>query len=437
MGSQSGFVTTFPSKEGNFARRHPYAVAAALALAVRLALILIRKTYVFPPGDPFFFGMESGSIARSLASGEGFASPFRGSTGPTAWIAPIYPALCAAIFKLLGVYSQASAFAVLAMNSVFSALTCFAIGGIARRTVGERIGVISAFLWAVLPHFAKWPTEWVWDMALSALLASAAICLTLMLAEESTWRRWAAYGGLWAAITLSNPALLTLLPFSAIWLVVKKSDTQFWTRALASAAICVALVMPWMVRNREVMGKWVFIRDNFGFELHLGNFHGSNGMGWRGMHPAGNPAEYAKYQRLGELEYINQAGQTAREFIRQYPDEFAHLCWIRMTGFWDGTPMGYSPNPGPWTPATFLIVSTLALAGLVWATAARVHGAALFWWIVVYPAPYYITYAQIRYRHAIEPEMVLLSVFVVGAIVTRVRDRVTRSERLRRNVAAA
>src|ERR1051326_7918781 len=113
MGAQSGFVTLFRSNQASFLRRHPYAVAAALAFAVRMALILIRKTYMFPPGDPFFFGMETGSIARSLASGEGFASPFRGSTGPTAWIAPIYPALCAAIFKLLAVYSQASAIAIL------------------------------------------------------------------------------------------------------------------------------------------------------------------------------------------------------------------------------------------------------------------------------------------------------------------------------------
>jgi len=419
MGAESVTV----SQPKGFLRRHPYVVASALALAVRLALIFLRRTYVFPPGDSFFFGMETGSIARSLAAGEGFASPFRGSTGPTAWIAPIYPAMCAAVFKMFGVFSAASAACILVLNSVFAALTCVVMGGIARRTVGDRVGIISAYTWAVLPHFAKWPTEWVWDMALSALLAAVAIWLTLLLAEEGTWRRWIAFGALWALITLTNPALLTLLPVAALWLAVTTRDKQFWKRAIVSAAVCAALVAPWMVRNRLVLGQWVFVRDNFGFELHLGNFHGSNGMGWRGMHPASNPAEYTKYRQLGELAYIDQAGRAAKEFIREYPGEFAELGWVRATGFWDGTPMGYSPNPWPWTRGTFLFFSVLAIAGLVWATAARVHGAALFWWLMLYPLPYYITYPQARYRHAIEPEIVLLAVWVVAAMVERVRAR--------------
>jgi 4-amino-4-deoxy-L-arabinose transferase-like glycosyltransferase len=423
MSAQSGFVTPSHPQQANFLRRHPYAVAAALAFAVRMALILVRKTYAFPSGDPFFFGMETGSIARALASGEGFASPFRASTGPTAWIAPIYPAMCAAVFKLLGVYSAASAICILALNSIFSALTCIAIGGVARRTVGERVGIVCAFAWAVLPHFAKWPTEWVWDMSLSALLAGVAIWLTLVLAEESSWDWWIAYGALWAAITLSNPALLTLLPFSAVWLAVKNRDQQFWRRAASSAILCTALVMPWMARNHAVMGKWVFVRDNFGFEFHLGNFHGSNGMGWRGMHPAGNPAELAKYRQLGELGYIDHAGRAAREFVRQYPGEFARLCWVRATGFWDGTPMGYSPNPWPWTPGVFLLMSVVSFAGLVWATIARVHGVALLWWIMAYPLPYYITYPQARYRHAIEPEMLLVAGFAIAAALQRTRHR--------------
>lgn len=412
-------------------------MAAALAFVVRLALILVRRTYAFPASDPFYFGMETGSIARALASGEGFSSPFRGSTGPTAWIAPVYPAMCAAVFKLLGIYSTASAICILGLNSVFSALTCFAIGGIARRTVGERAGILSAFLWAVLPHFAKWPTEWAWDMSLSALLAGVAIWQTLEIAKESSSRRWILYGILWGVITLTNPALLTLLPFAAVWLYATGRPERFWGNAATAAAMCAFLVAPWMVRNRIEMGRWVFVRDNFGFELHMGNYHGSNGMGWQGLHPAVNPAEYAKYRWLGELEYVAQAQAAAREFIRTYPDEFVRLCWTRFTGFWDGSPMGYSTKPWPWTPLTFAIASAVALAGLLWATWKRVPGSALYWWLAIYPLPYYVTYPQTRYRHAIEPEMLLLSVFVVAAAVDWLRKRSAASQEKKRPNAAA
>ena len=438
MSAQSGLVSS--SGKFEFFRRHPYAVAAALAFAVRLTLILVRRTYEFPTSDPFYFGMETGSIARSIASGEGFSSPFRGSTGPTAWIAPVYPAMCAAVFKLLGIYSAASAICILIINSVFSALTCFAIGGIARRTVGERVGIISAFLWGVLPHFAKWPTEWAWDMSLSALLAGLAIWLTLEIANQSSLRRWILYGVLWGAITLTNPALLTLLPVAAVWLYAAWRGERFWANAATAAVICTLFVAPWMVRNRIEMGRWVFVRDNFGFELHMGNYHGSNGMGWQGLHPAVNPAEYAKYRRLGELAYVDQAGASARDFIRESPGEFAQLCWTRLTGFWDGTPMGYSTKPWPWTPATFAIASLVALAGLLWATWKRVPGSGLYWWLAIYPLPYYVTYPQTRYRHAIEPEMLLLLVCVVAAAMDWMRKRSTPaagSKRSRPNAAAA
>jgi hypothetical protein len=37
------------------------------------------------------FQTETGHIAYSLATGKGFASPFQRDSGPTAWLAPVYP----------------------------------------------------------------------------------------------------------------------------------------------------------------------------------------------------------------------------------------------------------------------------------------------------------------------------------------------------------
>src|SRR6267143_6040109 len=37
------------------------------------------------------FQLETGNIAQSLALGKGFGSLFRKNTGPTAWLAPVYP----------------------------------------------------------------------------------------------------------------------------------------------------------------------------------------------------------------------------------------------------------------------------------------------------------------------------------------------------------
>ena len=106
-------------------RTSPYLIAA-VALLLRVGWIVIGHTYRFKTTDNNFgFGWEMGSIGASLASGHGFSNPFGAVTGPTAWEPPLYPYVIAGVFQVFGIYSRASAFVLLALNSVFSALTCF------------------------------------------------------------------------------------------------------------------------------------------------------------------------------------------------------------------------------------------------------------------------------------------------------------------------
>src|SRR6201984_3327145 len=70
------------------------------------------------------FAQETGNIAYSLTTGKGFSSPFRRETGPTAWLTPVYPLLVAGVFRVFGIFSAASFFAVVALNSLFSSAAC-------------------------------------------------------------------------------------------------------------------------------------------------------------------------------------------------------------------------------------------------------------------------------------------------------------------------
>src|SRR6204780_3276290 len=81
------------------------AVATSLWIILAIALLLRvgylwNYTHEHPQQAvavvPFLF--ESGNIAHSLAVGNGFSSPFRVDTGPTAWLPPIYPLLLVGIF---------------------------------------------------------------------------------------------------------------------------------------------------------------------------------------------------------------------------------------------------------------------------------------------------------------------------------------------------
>src|SRR5207244_3509046 len=118
-------------------------------------------------------------------------------------------------------------------------------------------------------------------------------------------------------------ALVTFIPICAVWFWRRMDRRRFWRGAVVAAIACTVLVGPWLLRNRMVLGEWVFLRDNYGFEFHLGNFHNSNGMGWRGLHPTQNDRELQKYRTLGEVAYIADAKRQAMDFVKQWPGEFA------------------------------------------------------------------------------------------------------------------
>jgi hypothetical protein len=123
-----------------------------LSFALQLAAIGIFHQYRMRPGeDNFGFGFEMGRIGRSIALGHGFSSPYEGDTGPSAWEPPLYPFLIGGVFKLFGIYSVASAWVLLAVNSLLASVTTIPIFRIAQRTFSERVAVWSAYAWALNP----------------------------------------------------------------------------------------------------------------------------------------------------------------------------------------------------------------------------------------------------------------------------------------------
>src|SRR5712691_7220077 len=100
----------------------------SVALALRLVVMGFAYTIQLDPSrDHWVFGWETGRVARSIATGQGFSSPYSEPTGPTAVIPPIYTYLVAGVFKLFGIYTASSALVILAINNLFSSLTCLPV----------------------------------------------------------------------------------------------------------------------------------------------------------------------------------------------------------------------------------------------------------------------------------------------------------------------
>jgi len=110
-----------------------------IALAVRLIVVaFVYQDFLDPQRDHWLFGFENGRIARSIVEGHGFGNAW-GNTGPTAILTPVIPYLLAGIFALFGVYTRTSALVMLALGSLFAALTCVPIFFVARKTSGSEL----------------------------------------------------------------------------------------------------------------------------------------------------------------------------------------------------------------------------------------------------------------------------------------------------------
>jgi 4-amino-4-deoxy-L-arabinose transferase-like glycosyltransferase len=390
----------------------------SIALLLRVGWIIIGHTYKFKTTDNnFSFGWEMGRIGASLASGGGFSNQFGPATGPTAWEPPLYPYLIAGVFQIFGIYTKASAFVILTFNSVCSALTCLPIFWIARRMFSQKVAVGSAWAWALLPNIMFWCTRAIWETSLSALLLAILFWLTLTMQERDGWLAWFEFGLLWGVIALNGTSLLAFLPAAGLWAWYRraKAGKRSLAGVVLASVVFFACIAPWLIRNYETFGRFIFIRDNFGAELRLGNGSGADGTLMLYLDPPHDPVAMRQVQEMGEIAYIAMRKQQALAFIKADYARFAGLSLKRFMIFWASPPKVTDPAwLGPAKDSLFLASSILAFGGMGLALRQRRPGAWLMLWLMLfYPAVYYLVYALPRYRHPIEPEMTIFCVFLL------------------------
>ena len=390
-----------------------------ISLALQLAAIGLFREYRVRSGDDHFaFGWEMGRIGRSIALGQGFANPYGDSTGPTAWEPPLYPYLIGGVFRVFGIYSPASAWALLAINSLFTALTSIPIFLIAREMMGERLALVSAWIWAGLPYAMYWSVHWIWETTFSPLLLAWVFLLALKLEQGSGAKTWALFGGLWGVLALANASLLSFLPFCGLWVWVGRHRRGLASRLGVGLAcmiffLCLA---PWLVRNARVFGHWVFLRDDFGLQLRLGNGPSADGRLMPYLQPNLNPLEFEQFRQLGEQAYAERCRRLAWGWIEEHPGRFAVVSLKRFFYYWNGVPRPTDrASAVDFRDSLFLASSVLALWGLGRAVSRKLPQAGLFLGLVLsYPTVYYFIFPHARYRHPIEPELLILAVFLVS-----------------------
>ena len=387
-----------PRAEHAGSRRWLLPVIILAAFALRMVVVLF--TY---RGLPFAeeylshaqFGWEMGWIARALASGHGFSSPYYPWSGPTAMQPPLYPFLLSLVFRLFGIYSIASGFVILSINSLLSALTCIPIYYSAKYSLGARAAKIAAWIWALYPFAIYFSAGRVWEYALTGLLFTTCFCIAQRIHHS----------GLTA---LSNPAILSLLPFlllAAIW-KARRVSRRWLMNGVLTAVAAIVVLTPWTVRNYRALGILCPVRDNFWLEVYDDN-SGDASLDPSSAHPDANPAEMDKWLSMGEAGFLKEKHNLAVDYFHQHPEfvirKTMRRAFYYWTGFWSLSAQELKEQP--YEPGNIFYVcciSFLMLRGVLrlWR---RNRAAALPYLILiaVFPLTYYITHSLMDYRQPI------------------------------------
>lgn len=366
------------------------------------------------------FQTETGHIAYAIASGKGFSSPFQRDSGPTAWLAPVYPYLLAGIFKLFGIYTLPSFFAALSLNILFSVGACVPIFYTGKRIAGIGVGSAAAWLWAIFPNAVIIPFEWIWDTCLSALLVATLLWATLELAESRRVRDWCFYGLLWGFALLTNPAIALLFPELLVWAAYRSRDrvhsASWLMRPVLAAALALLCCLPWTIRNYVQFHKLIPLRSNFAFELYIGNNENYDDQHRSRPGAITQDREILRYLHMGETAFMEEEKRKAVAFIVEHPRIELWLIARRFVDFWTGTstPLAaFRQADSLWLRIILLcndLAPVCAFLGVIVLLATKNSYALPVVAIpILFPLLYYVTHTSLRYRHPIDPVVLLLA----------------------------
>ena len=364
--------------------------------------------------DVLFVQNEPSHVAAALASGLGFSAPYGGvPPAPTAQQPPLYPFVVAVIFRIFGVFTSQSAWAVVGLNILAGGITAVLIYRLGRIHFGDTVGVVAAWLWVLPWMYESRAFSVSCSSSYLAALGFAALLLLLSNGMKSDWG-WIALGSFCGALVLLQPAFLGVFVVYGVCLVL---DKQRKSHVLMAALALSLVLVPWTVRNYTVFGRLIPIRDNFGLELWLGNRAGMQGtVDYSGDFPDHDPSAYS---RMGEMKYMDTKLQEATRYILTNPAAFVSRFVRRWVEFW------YFPYPFAW-----IVLSVLSWAGaaLVWRTQQN------SWLFIVplltYPLVFCVTHLFANYRHPIDPVIILLAATAIVDIGRRYRGKVkSRTQR--------
>ncbi len=396
------------------------AICFLVALALRLAFVMIVERPSFSFTDAFFYHF----YGESLAEGRGYV---RVDGSPTAQWPPGFSFLLSLVYRLF----SADPLNGEILNAVLGALTVALLYVVARRAFGRAEAVVAAVWMAVLPGPILWAdvlfTETFYTFMLVAFFAMLAVLPT----------RWWAVFLLGVVVGMSalvrGEGLFLALPALALWWRQTNLRT-LGARAAVLGAARVLAITPWTIRNAVQLDTFAPVSSNVGATL------------WAGHNPAayGGPTYYQDYERFGddivkrEVESAKYLRGEALDYMVSHPVRELQLIPLKLIYLNRGDAqvleLVNSAAPGDRKPLkrtdeirlevladigyygllTLTVISVALLRRDLWRRPiTRAALVAMITSLVLYGFLYFGSY---RYRFPLEPLMILVAAPLVTSV---------------------
>lgn len=311
-------------------------IDVATAVLIVLALSLVADWRAQHPGPSQWMkgdfnrhlGAEHDEIARSIRAGEGFSSPFRVSSGPTAWMPPVLPYILAACYWVTDDDARSVVDLILVAKSLVLILT-----GVITLAEARTLGLWKFGVGAIVVgygcefYYLFQVTHDVWLIML--VLDCVWMCCSVLRSDNHVSS--VLWGGVGGVALLCSPVV------GLVWgvITIAQSRSTKQRRSMLLAVIfCVVIATPWCVRNRVVLGKWIPIKSNGVYEVWQSLCVDEDGvldLATIRQHPySSSNRERQHYVEIGEIQFVGEKTPAVLAKLQTQPLDFAERILARF-----------------------------------------------------------------------------------------------------------
>jgi 4-amino-4-deoxy-L-arabinose transferase-like glycosyltransferase len=417
-------------------RRHTIMLAVIIAAAGLFRLTF--STFVVGWDSPVRGDeVDYHAIATSLADGDGY----RIDGYETCRRPPLYPYVLALHYQVFG----ASPTTGRILQIILGMLLVYLVYRVARRYFDPTVGLIAAAIAAVNPFLIMMSGYLLTENAYIILMLSALLITPTPAHLNGPLPKVLAASAVLATATLARPTGLPVaLWILAAGLILGAGSLYIRTRnGVLAAALFVALILPWSVRNYRVVGGWVGLTTHGGITFYQGNnqkvvdvphYRG-------GVAPLAGLPHAAEIRDMTELERERFTRAKGMEFLRDNKRLVPKLLWWKFARFWRlKSDVGLSGVKSGWwwSKDTFLgklasnldvgfvyavVAFPLFLAGVVLSRFRWRELMFLYGIVVAHTAVALVFFGSIRGRIPVEPVVAIFAAVTVDRLYHWVRAR--------------